>query len=75
MYRKDNWHKVRITNYEIVHLQRGFLVDDYLLDAVVVSWLEDNAKEPWSFDWMNGDYVSFKEERDAMLFKLTWGGA
>lgn len=75
MYRTDTWIKVWITNYDIVHLHRGFLVDDYQLDATVVNWLENNTNGPWSFDWMSGDKVSFREERDAMLFKLTWGGA
>lgn len=66
---------VRITNYDIVHLNRGFLIDDYSLDAIVVDWLEENCKDTWSFDWMSGDKVTFLDERNAMLFKLTWGGA
>ncbi len=69
------YFRVPITNRKIVFARHGFLVDSYELDETVNDWLIANCKSAWYMDWVDGKHVSFLEERDALLFKLTWGGA
>ncbi len=57
---------------EFVH---GFIYDDYIPDPDIVDWLGENCDGEWTFDWSNGEKFSFEKESDAIVFKLTWGGA
>jgi len=43
----------------------------------MVNWCNQHCQDDYSLDAAasTGDKVSFKNAKDAMLFKLTWGGA
>ncbi|MNK54714.1 hypothetical protein D3C87_737060 [compost metagenome] len=72
---RSEYHKVQITNYNIVRRYVGFLMDEYMLVEEVHNWLEANCNDLWYYDDMYGNSISFKDEKEALLFKLTWGGA
>lgn len=66
----------------IAEYRYGFLLNEYYLIPQVSEWMVENIKGYWTWEEQYRDHTDmlnlifrFNDPNDALLFKLTWGGA